>query len=450
MKKAGFFCAVLLLACHVCGDVFKDGDRVCFFGDSITHGGRFHSYVYEYYLTRFPDATIHFFNAGVAGDSAGGAQGRLIEDVASKKPTAVAFMFGMNDVGRGNYVAEPSAEQRDRQKKAIDYYATAMERLVARVRAEAGDPRLIFLTPSPFDQTCVNDRNNNQPGCNDGLALCTKIVCEQATTNQGLLVDFHTPMTAFNLEQQKQNPAYTIIGPDRVHPSEPGHLMMAWLFLKAQGAPSLVSRVVIDVATAKVESSENATVTDLKQQDHAWHFSVLEKALPFPIAPRARALLEKLPIEKDLNQEILAVRGLVSGRYDLKIDDVSIGQYTAEALVNGVNLALNEATPQVKQAQAVARLNESRRSAETVLRGYAAVRWFLRIRKVDPDDLTAVKLFSETKMAPTGYFESKVPSYLKAWGNRAVDIERVAELTREVLAARKPVAHRVSVMLAQP
>lgn len=91
-----------LLATSLWAEVFKDGDRVCFLGDSITHTGLYHRMIYDYYLTRFPDRTIRFVNAGVAGDSAGGAMSRLQEDVFSKAPTTVVVMLGMNDVGRGN------------------------------------------------------------------------------------------------------------------------------------------------------------------------------------------------------------------------------------------------------------------------------------------------------------------------------------------------------------
>lgn len=439
-----------LLICSARAELFKDGETVCFFGDSITHGGRFHSYIYDYYLTRFPDRTVRFVNAGVSGDSAGGAQGRLADDVAANKPAAVVVMFGMNDVGRGNYVAEPNEQQRAAQRQALERYRANMERLTARLRAEAGEPRLLFVTPSPFDQTGVNDRNNNQPGCNDGLARCAEIVRELAAQNKGTVIDFHAPMTAFNLERQRSDPSFTIIGPDRVHPGAPGHLMMAWLFLKAQGAPALVARVEIDAAAGRVVASENATVTGLEKRDGGWSFTVLEQALPFPVDPAARPLLAWVPIERELNQEVLTVRGLAPGRYELRIDGAAVDQFDAEALAKGVNLASNDATPQVRQARAVAQLNEARRSTETVLRNHAAVRWFLRHRKVDPDDLAAVRVYAETKMGKTGYYESKVPEYLKAWERRGEVIEKVADLDRQARAACKPVPHLFAVIPVQP
>lgn len=445
MKRVYFLYAAFLISFAASGEVFKDGETVCFFGDSITHGGRFHSIIYDYYLTRFPERTIRFVNAGVSGDSAGGALGRLDEDVTVNKPTSVALMFGMNDVGRGNYVANPDENQKGAQKRALDGYRENMEKLVGRLRREAGEPHLLFITPSPFDQTGMNDRNNNQPGCNDGLGRCAALVREMAVKNKGTLVDFHAPMTAFNEEQQKRDPTYTIVGPDRVHPGAQGHLMMAWLFLKSQGAPSLVSKVVIDAEAGQVAEISNATVTGLANKDGACQFTVLEQALPFPIDSAAQPILERLPIEKDLNQEIMAIKGLARGKYELRIDGVAVGRYTAEALAMGVNLACTVEAPQVKQAQEVAKLNESRRATETTLRNYAATRWFLKHRQVNPDDLSAVQVFADTKMAKSGYYESKVPDYLKNWGKRGEVLAQVAMLEQKVFAARRPVSHAYAV-----
>jgi len=69
----------------------------------------------------------------------------------------------------------------------------------------------------PFDQTCVNQLDNNQPGCNDGLAKCAEIGRELASKYKAEVIDLHGPMTAFNLQRQKSDPPYTVIGQDRVH-----------------------------------------------------------------------------------------------------------------------------------------------------------------------------------------------------------------------------------------
>ena len=37
---------------------FEEGERVVFVGNSITHGGHYHSFIWLYYMTRFPDKPI--------------------------------------------------------------------------------------------------------------------------------------------------------------------------------------------------------------------------------------------------------------------------------------------------------------------------------------------------------------------------------------------------------
>ena len=82
----------------------------------------------------------------------------------------------------------------------------------------------------------------------------------------------------------------------------------------------------------------------------------------------------------------------------------------------------------------MARINEVRRSPKLSCCNHAAVRWFLRHRKVDPDDLEAVPRVRGNEDGQTGYYEGKVPEYLKACGGGAAMIEKVADLERQALA----------------
>ncbi len=431
------------------GEVFKDGETVCFLGDSISAGGRCQTMLADYYLTRFPERTIRFANAGRSGDSAGGSLGRLQEDVIDQKPTSVAIMFGMNDVGRGYYVAAPTADQIRGQKQALDGYRGNMEKVVGRIRAEAGEPKLFFLTPSPFDQTVVLEKNNNQPGCNEGLGKCAAIVRELAAKNNGTVVDFHGPMTALNLEQQKKDPKWTIVGGDRVHPGAPGYLMMTWLFLKTQGAPSLVSKVTVDAAAGRAAESVNAEVASVARKDGGVAFTVLEKALPFPVDPAAKPMLELLPIEKDLNQELLSVTGLAAGAYELKIDGGFVGRYAADELAKGVNLASNAATPQAKQARRVAQLNEQRRNAEAQACSLMNTRrWMQSHYKINVEDPAAVQAHYDGFKDKTEYSAAMALNYIKTWPQYGELRKKVGAFEKDALASRKPVPHAYAVVPA--
>lgn len=439
--------ALLAGVSQASGETFKNGETVCFLGDSITARGSTQTVISDYYLTRFPDRSVRFVNAGRSGDSAGGALGRLQEDVIDRKPTSVAIMFGMNDVGRGNYVANPTEAQTKRQQQSLEGYTSNMEKVVARIRAEAGDPKLYFLTPSPFDQTVVLDKDNNQPGCNDGLGRCAAIVRELAAKNSGTVVEFHTPMTALNLEQQKQDPKWTIVGGDRVHPGPPGHLMMAWLFLKTQGVPSVVSQVKVDAAAARVAGSANAEVADVVKRGGGVAFKVSEKALPFPIDPAAKPLLALLPVEQDLNQETLAVTGLPAGRYELKIDGEAIGQYTSDEWGRGVNLAALDTTPQMKQARRVAQLNDQRRNAESQACSLLNTRrWMQSYYKVNVEDPAAVQAHYDHFADKKEYSAAMALNYIKNWPKYPDLRKQVETLESDILAARAPVPHAYELM----
>ena len=95
--------ATMVSAAEPKPEPFQKGDTVSIVGDSITHGGRYHAFMYLFYATRFPDREVRLINAGISGDSAIGACRRLEWDILGCKPTAATVMLGMNDIGRTSY-----------------------------------------------------------------------------------------------------------------------------------------------------------------------------------------------------------------------------------------------------------------------------------------------------------------------------------------------------------
>lgn len=84
---------------------FKDGDRAVFLGNSITDGGHYHSYIWLYYMTRFPYMDLRVMNAGIGGETAGDMYKRLDGDVLSKRPTVLTVTFGMKTRATWNTTA---------------------------------------------------------------------------------------------------------------------------------------------------------------------------------------------------------------------------------------------------------------------------------------------------------------------------------------------------------
>src|SRR3954464_4086878 len=93
---------ICLQAAQNGGFYLKEGDRVVFYGDSITDQRLYTTYVETYVVTRFPKADITFVHSGWGGDRVGGGTGGMIDkrlkrDVFAYKPTVMTVMLGMND-----------------------------------------------------------------------------------------------------------------------------------------------------------------------------------------------------------------------------------------------------------------------------------------------------------------------------------------------------------------
>ena len=90
-------------------------------------------------------------------------------------------------------------------------------------------------------------------GKNDLIRRMSREVIDvEASQRQLEQIDFNTPMDALNQKQQMVDPAFSIIGNDRVHPGAAGHMVMTYLFLKAQSLEGAVAHVEVDV---KITSS---------------------------------------------------------------------------------------------------------------------------------------------------------------------------------------------------
>src|SRR5271165_359861 len=95
--------AILALSCVAQTPyALHDGDRVVWYGDSITDNSPYCIDVEAYTVLHFPKLNVRFYNAGVGGDRVtGGWMGpideRMTRDLFSRRPTVITSMLGMND-----------------------------------------------------------------------------------------------------------------------------------------------------------------------------------------------------------------------------------------------------------------------------------------------------------------------------------------------------------------
>jgi hypothetical protein len=254
---------------------------------------------------------------------------------------------------------------------------------MARTLAEM-DCRMVFIKPSIYDQTAVLDQKNLF-GKNDQLGRFAEYIDTLAIKYGASVVDFHTPMNVINHAIQVSDPTATIVGGDRVHPGIPGHLVMAYHFLKAQNMSPYVSAIQLDASEGgKILQLRNCEIhDDLEVTSNQLSFSATEKSLPFPLSPAQLKALDWVPFQHELNRQVLAVDNLPTGKYELSIDAIKVGEYSSAELKIGINLSANPATPQYNQSLKVKALQDKQLKATSKLRTIALVRHSM-IKKIKP------------------------------------------------------------------
>lgn len=426
---------------------FRKGDTVCIIGDSITRAGGYHSFLYLFYTTRFPDRHVCLINSGIAGDTAAGACKRLDWDVLAQRPTAATIMLGMNDVGRTLYGRDKTSEKsRQSQQAAVQRHVENMTKLVEGLKA-AG-VRMTLITPSIYDQN-ADLEGENLYGCDDGLANCGREVQKIAQQFGLPVIDLHTAMAAVNARAQKSDPKFTLTGKDRVHPGELGHFVMAYLLLKAQGVPRDVARMAVAADSGTVVEQDNCRIEHVKASPGGLEFDCLEAALPFPVPAGAEGALKLVPFQEEMNQEVLKVTGLGAGTYTLSIDGQDVGQYDAAGLAAGVNLSTNTKTPQYQQALEVSQINAKRHSVEnSCLRTLAAIRFSLQNRGMtDLSDEAAVDraldemVEARKNSSMYGYVRGLVANYRKYKPSAEASVEEVKQARADMDRAAQPKPH---------
>jgi lysophospholipase L1-like esterase len=340
------FFGLLLLAAAAWaqGDFYlKDGDRVVFYGDSITDQRLYTSFTESFVLTRFPRMRVSFVHSGWGGDRVSGGAGgpidvRLPRDVFAYKPTVLTIMLGMND---GSYRAF--------NPEIFERFSSGFESIVHSVKQALPDIRITAIQPSPYDD--VTRPPTFAGGYNAVLVRYGKFLSELAEREHLTLADLNTPVIAALKKAKSLDPELALkLLPDRVHPGPGGHLLMAEALLKAWHAPSLVTSVEIDTDTKQV-TAENTRVSDLEvgqglswtQEDAALPMPIDQKDAPLALALRASDFTEAL------NRQPLKIAGLTRARYVLRIDGGYAGSFSRQDLADGVNLAVLP-TPMAQQA----------------------------------------------------------------------------------------------------
>jgi lysophospholipase L1-like esterase len=205
--------------------VFQPGQRVVFIGDSITDAGRRNDakpfgngYVHlarAFLIARYPQLNLDIVNQGIGGNTIRDLDRRWEEDVITLHPDWLSVKIGINDVWR-------QVQQRSDDAVLVDEYAATYERLLRRTRA-ATSARLILMEPYVIE----SDRNDQFRALIDRYL---PVVHRLAGEYDAILIK---TQAAFDEALAAQPSGYW--AGDRVHPTAPGHAVIARALLRGVG-----------------------------------------------------------------------------------------------------------------------------------------------------------------------------------------------------------------------
>lgn len=430
---------------------FADGDRIAFLGDSITSGGKYHKYIYTYWVTRHPNTKITYVNKGIFSDFVPGGIGRMDFDVLKEKPNKMAINYGMNDSG-ASFRADlfgmeypDEAVLKKRQATVADFRKN-MGQLLSLLKERSITP--ILIGASIYDNTMERE-GLNRLGGNSGIQACIKELLDLSETNGYEFVDFNKPMLLANASLQKKDPKASIAGGDRVHPGVQGHWLMAYTFLKAQNASPTIAKFTIDALHNKVTSSENCEISNVKTINGAVVFDYFPKALPLPFNDEYKKAASIVPITDELNQEITQVTGLKEGKYCLTVDGQEIGTYSAADFAKGINISLAESNPGQKQARQLDALIEERCGLEGRIRMLRQMdcRFAKRFLAGEREQIIAEfkQKLEGAKLAKKDYDIGSITAYLKDIEQEDAMGKRISELEEQIYKNNKPLERKVRI-----
>ncbi|MGV8963723.1 MAG: SGNH/GDSL hydrolase family protein [Candidatus Saccharimonadaceae bacterium] len=360
---------------------FKKGERVIFLGNSITDGGHYHSFIWLYYMTRFPNMDLHILNAGIGGNTVFDMYKRLDGDVFSKNPTTLVVTFGMNDSGYQEYNSNDAA--RFGEEKYRETYEN-FKLLEGRLEEFSGT-KIVMMGGSPYDETAKIENNTSLIGKNNVMKRIVTFQKRSADENDWQFLDLNGPMTAINQTFQENDPGFTICGLDRIHPENDGHMVMAYLFLKEQGLDvNAVTDFEVNASRKSVTHSANCEISNVRGNRERLSFDYFAYSLPYPLdtiprgwnAKHSQAdAMKYVPFMEEMNREEIKVTDLDNGDYKMYIDGEEIGTWSSSDLSKGVNLAAETKTPQYQQALSIMHLNELRWEIERDFRDYAWIQY---------------------------------------------------------------------------
>ena len=324
------FLSVACVAAETTSFLPTDG-RLAIVGDSITEQKLYSKFIETYLLTAGGRADVHVFQFGWGGETAGGFDSRLKNDLAAFKPNVVTLCYGMNDGTYRPY--EESIGQR---------YEVAMRSVLKKLTEDK--IHVVVGTPGAVDSKYFSKpfpgNLNAAISYNESLAKLGDTGKKLASEFHEGFSDVHAPMMeAMVKAKAAYGEDYDVCGRDGVHPGANGHLAMAYAFLKGLGCDGNVGEITMDTAGKTTTTKGHKVLTS-----KLGSVEIESERYPFCFDPdpkssgSTRSILPYLPFNQELNRFTLKVAHLASTKAKVTWGEES-HEFTKAQLEAGINLA---------------------------------------------------------------------------------------------------------------
>lgn len=318
----------------------KEGDIVALCGDSITSNGYYPQFIEIYQLVCSPAPKVTLLNFGRWGETAAQFPPTMDSSVAPSKPTVATICYGMNNCRSSKVMSDEQAKN----------WGNVEILSVVKKFKEMGVKLIVLASPGVVDSEYFTLSQSAPPvpaaieATNKNLSLL-RDSAEKLAKQEGLVfADMHKPMIdvmAKAKEKYGKSYAFAGGGGDGVHPGQAGHLVMAWVYLKALGYSGDIGNITVDFAKDTAKATEGHTVGSCKSGT----VNLESTRYPFcfsgdpakPSAGDTRSVSDLFSFNDDLNRFVLIVTGAPAK------SKITWGgkskEFDAATLAKGINLA---------------------------------------------------------------------------------------------------------------
>ena len=213
----------LLLLLIGCGPSIplRNGDRIVFFGDSITEQGMnpngYITLIKNELNARHPERKIDIVGAGISGNKVPDLLQRVGDDIIDIRPTVVVIYIGINDVWHWALPGHRGTPK--------DQYEADLREVIARIKYAGA--KVILCTPSVIGER--SDGKNPQDAMLDEYAdIDRKIVLDLGIHLCDLRKTFIDYLKVHNKEEKEKG----VLTVDGVHLNDEGNKLVADQILK--------------------------------------------------------------------------------------------------------------------------------------------------------------------------------------------------------------------------